>query len=698
VRTGSRRGGIELQPSAHKRTGAKKNDRIVRSQIVFSSNQMERPTQNSTQQGAATPPSLPPKASSHPKAVASGQQTNPSKATKAAAGGGAGHQQSQVVQQPPSSGNAVSSGQQTNPSKATKAAAGGGAGHQQSQVVQQPPSSGNAAHDPVVYAAGQPQSHSVSSPPQKKSNGAKQPNAAAKEPAPSQSMALVLADPVAKQAAPRRFFADVSNIWPGIQRSGLPLRTFLRSVQNLYHLDARIAFGSKTPKFANSPCHWETEFQKEGWLTRSELRPEGCKESMVDDCIAAHVYRAILDNRGERIVVLSGDGNQRNPSQVSIFDAILSALERKIGVELWCWRECLNADYKRLQHMYPSLFAVHLLDHCVPPPQPQPRPLPVSCSSFTITLRSAVDAIIPATATPLVEQCIRDDLKHVPGVLDAANGLFSTSASTGKSKNDFIFVNFRSFQSADAALQHYEKSKELNLQGVKYKVNAAWKKPKPVEAATAVAVEAEAATAVAVEAEAATAVAVETPAAERVAPHVLPDVNDMLGLTSLVHHTAPPPASDDNAEFFWNLINQPGGGQFATASGTVVSDILSLYQAAALPRSPISSGSSSGSDSDVSVDPGASSQCRDLMEFSDEGPQAASVADQSLLAPAGDDASVQSSPPLHPSSRSTRPEQNDACALLPDLLSGGPSSTGSHGITKTNLGAAVLLPVNSEGS
>ncbi len=659
VRTGSRRGGIELQPSAHKRTGAKKDGCVVRSQIVFSSNQMERPTQNSTQQGA-TPPRLQPKTGSAPKAVASGQQTNPSKASKAAAGGGAGHQQSQVVQQPLSSGNAVPS--------------------------------------PVVHAAGQPQSHGKKEKKSKKvgPGGAKQPNVAAKEPAASQSMALVLADPVAKHAAPRRFFADVSNIWPGIQRSGLPLRNFLRSVQNLCRLDARIAFGSKTPEFANSPCDWEMEFTKEGWLTRSELRPEGCRESMVDDCIAAHVYRAILDNSGERIVVLSGDGNQRNPSHVSIFDAVLSAVERKIGVELWCWRECLNADYKRLQHMYPSLFAVNLLDDCVPPSQPpqprplpvrddcvpppqppQPRPLPVSCSSFTITLQSAVDAIIPATSAPLVSQCIRGDLKDVPGALDAANGLCSTSASTGKSKKDFIFVNFRSFQCADAAMQHYEKSKELNLQGVKYKVNAAWKKPKPVEAATAVAAEA--------------------PAAEHAAPRVLPDVNDMLGLTSLVHHTAPPSVSD-NTEFIMNLISQPGGGQFAAASGTVVGDILSLYQAAALPRSPISSGSFAGSDSDVSVDPGASSQCRDLMEFSDEGPQAASVAYQSLFAPAGDDTSVQLSPPLHPSSCSIQPEQSDPCALLPDFLSGDPSSTGSHGITKTNLGAAVLLPVNSEGS
>jgi hypothetical protein len=107
-----------------------------------------------------------------------------------------------------------------------------------------------------------------------------------------------------------------------------------------------IVFGSKTPECAGADCDWEKDFRDEGWQLRCELRPQDGEESMVDDSIAAHVYRPIIDNRGECIVVLSSDGNQRNHSQVSIFDAILSAMKHKIRVVVWCWRQCSNRQYK----------------------------------------------------------------------------------------------------------------------------------------------------------------------------------------------------------------------------------------------------------------------------------------------------------------------------------------------------------------
>jgi len=87
-----------------------------------------------------------------------------------------------------------------------------------------------------------------------------------------------------------KIFVDVSNIWSRMQDSHLPLRVFLERVQRFYRLSERIAFGSKTPSFANSECEWETEFRQQGFLVRSELRPHGCRESMVDDTIAAHMY------------------------------------------------------------------------------------------------------------------------------------------------------------------------------------------------------------------------------------------------------------------------------------------------------------------------------------------------------------------------------------------------------------------------
>ena len=193
-------------------------------------------------------------------------------------------------------------------------------------------------------------------------------------------MSLVPFAPVAASGLqalgqPCKIFADVSNVWSEIKRSGAPLRVFLERVQtkDFCRLGARIAFGSKTPDFADKDCAWETAFRNEGWQVRSELRPDDGRESMVDDSIAAHIYRAIIDHRGESIVVLSGDGNQRNNSQVSIFDAILSAMKFNIRVVLWCWKQSRNEQYKRLQSAHPSLFSLNYLDECLPAQHP-PRP------------------------------------------------------------------------------------------------------------------------------------------------------------------------------------------------------------------------------------------------------------------------------------------------------------------------------------
>ena len=76
---------------------------------------------------------------------------------------------------------------------------------------------------------------------------------------------------------------------------------------------------------------------------------------MVDECIVAHMYKAILDEHVDCIVVLSGDGNQRNCTSVSILDAILVAMERRIRVDVWCWRECASSKYARLQERHPEM-------------------------------------------------------------------------------------------------------------------------------------------------------------------------------------------------------------------------------------------------------------------------------------------------------------------------------------------------------
>ena len=248
------------------------------------------------------------------------------------------------------------------------------------------------------------------------------------------------------------------------------------------------------------------------------------------------MYRAIMDNHGECIVVLSGDGNQRNCTSVSIMDAILAAMKHSIRVVVWCWKKCGSENYARLQQQYPQCFSLNFLDDCcrrpspptaalpappmmpngqsplpkpkasaskpavagggcgggqpmasaaqaprlclMPPPSPSqesdsaaaaPRPV-VPKVSITITLQSCGD-IIEACSAEEVKDCIRRELK---GAKVARDGLLWTGKSFGQSKKDFIFINFASVRSAEAALQHYRDAPLLTLQGKQYPVTAAW--------------------------------------------------------------------------------------------------------------------------------------------------------------------------------------------------------------------------------
>ncbi len=97
------------------------------------------------------------------------------------------------------------------------------------------------------------------------------------------------------------------------------------------------------------------------------------------------MYRAIMDNHGECIVVLSGDGNQRNCTSVSIMDAILAAMKHSIKVVVWCWKKCGSENYVRLQQQYPDCFSLNFLDDCCrrpsPPTAAQPLPAPPMISN-----------------------------------------------------------------------------------------------------------------------------------------------------------------------------------------------------------------------------------------------------------------------------------------------------------------------------
>jgi len=134
---------------------------------------------------------------------------------------------------------------------------------------------------------------------------------------------------------PQDIYVDVSNVYSSMKHN---LGSFLRAIENGQLLNRRIAFGSKvTPDL----CDWERQFQSFGYQTRCEIRPSDDYESMVDDCLAAHIYRITLRTSEKvRIIVVSGDGNQKNSTAVGIYDAILMALMYGMPVLEKCWKSC----------------------------------------------------------------------------------------------------------------------------------------------------------------------------------------------------------------------------------------------------------------------------------------------------------------------------------------------------------------------
>jgi len=89
------------------------------------------------------------------------------------------------------------------------------------------------------------------------------------------------------------------------------MRAFLRAIEDGKLLNRRIAFGSKTT------IEWEHQFQSFGYQTRCEIRPTDDFESMVDDCLAAHIYRVTLRQTEKvKIIIVSCDGNQKNSTTV----------------------------------------------------------------------------------------------------------------------------------------------------------------------------------------------------------------------------------------------------------------------------------------------------------------------------------------------------------------------------------------------
>ena len=175
---------------------------------------------------------------------------------------------------------------------------------------------------------------------------------------------VVLQPDTSLDDVPLDIYFDVSNVYGKMKQNA---DSYIRLIEDGQLLNRRIAFGSK---ILIDLCEWEKLFSKLGYLTRCELRPEDQLESMVDDCLAAQIYRTILRtiNKVEkvRIVVVTGDGNQKNKTGVCIYDSILQALQAGINVTLWGWNGVTSNNYVNLQKRYPSLFKLRYLDELVP--------------------------------------------------------------------------------------------------------------------------------------------------------------------------------------------------------------------------------------------------------------------------------------------------------------------------------------------
>lgn len=156
---------------------------------------------------------------------------------------------------------------------------------------------------------------------------------------------------------PQDIYVDVSNVYSSMKHN---LGIFIRSFEDGKLLNRRIAFGSKVTQ---ETCEWERQFKSFGFQTRCEIRPSEEYESMVDDCIAAHIYRVTLrQNEKVRIVVVSGDGNQKNSTAVGIYDSILMALMYGISVTVWGWEGITSGNYKNLISRFPNQFNLRYLD------------------------------------------------------------------------------------------------------------------------------------------------------------------------------------------------------------------------------------------------------------------------------------------------------------------------------------------------
>lgn len=280
---------------------------------------------------------------------------------------------------------------------------------------------------------------------------------------------------------PVDIYFDVSNVYEGMKKN---FRLFLTPIEERCIVNNRIAFGSKN---CDTIKEWEEQFQKYGYQIRSQCCNSTLSESFVDDSLAAHIYRGIIfyKNFGKKIrfIIVSGDGNQRNSTNVGIYDAIYLAILNGIHITLWGWSMITSQKYRDLEKQYPNFFVINYLDAIRPKefvpekkislPSLSQEPIPPSVKelltqkaeqiqTLSEQLEQSVDLITPKeedNTTSIVEPIF--EKKKIPTEVSGSTKFYSHSIR-------FLFMGINPFPKATGIENKRLFNSRLGINGLFY--------------------------------------------------------------------------------------------------------------------------------------------------------------------------------------------------------------------------------------
>lgn len=269
---------------------------------------------------------------------------------------------------------------------------------------------------------------------------------------------------------PTEIYVDVSNIYKPLQRftrsfSDIkPINYFFDKIISGCIVEKRVAVGSITTTDSE---RWISDFKDYGFKVRSLGRLVEHQEDMVDDCICAHIYRSIVEKitfgKITRIIVVSGDGNQKNCSNIGIFDSIQLALLNGIQVILWGCRGMTHQNYINLTSRFPQIFELKYFDDIAPQPKQLSFAATATTAEIIPSISRTTDMPKKGKKTFRYQIVVKDlDMKAFPvademtnrNLFNATFGINAKWASKSPlQKADTIFLYFDNEESFKQALE-----------------------------------------------------------------------------------------------------------------------------------------------------------------------------------------------------------------------------------------------------